>query len=145
MRFSSLVLAAILSLLMLVGCGTQLAASPPAATRSPDDEAIAAAFKARVSGVQVTGEGTVTRVLADDIEGDRHQRFIVRISSGQTLLIAHNIDVAPRVPDIAPGDAVAFSGIYEWNAEGGVVHWTHRDPTAVHQPGWLRFKGTTYQ
>ncbi|RPI32003.1 MAG: DUF3465 domain-containing protein, partial [Actinomycetota bacterium] len=89
--------------------------------------------------------GTVIRILADDTEGDRHQRFIVRLASGQTLLIAHNIDVAPRVADLREGDAVAFRGVYQWNAEGGLVHWTHHDPDGSHAPGWIRHEGRTYE
>jgi hypothetical protein len=84
------------------------------------------------------------RVLIDDEEGSRHQRFILRLPSGQTLLVAHNIDVAPRVQDLRPGDTVAFRGVYEWSAEGGTVHWTHRDPDGSHAAGWLRHAGRRY-
>ncbi len=84
-------------------------------------------------------------MLADDNEGARHQRFIVRLDSGQTLLVAHNIDIAPRVEGLAAGDVVAFRGVYEWNAEGGTVHWTHRDPGGVHAAGWLRYDGRLYE
>jgi hypothetical protein len=95
--------------------------------------------------VQVTGAGTVTRVLSDDNDGGRHQRFILTLASGRTLLVAHNIDIAPRLPSLKVGDKVEFSGIYEWNPQGGVVHWTHRDPSGKHQAGWLRYAGRTYQ
>jgi len=106
---------------------------------------VSRAFHDRLNNVQVMSEGTVTRVLADDNEGSRHQRFLLRLKSGQTVLIAHNIDVAPRVTDLRPGDNVAFSGEYEWNERGGVVHWTHKDPSGNHVPGWLRFDGKVYQ
>jgi beta-lactam-binding protein with PASTA domain len=109
------------------------------------DEAAARAFEQHKSGIQLKGEGTVTKVLADDSDGGRHQRFILRLASGQTLLIAHNVDIAPRVPSLQSGDSVAFSGIYEWNSEGGVVHWTHRDPDGQHPAGWLKHDGSTYQ
>ena len=89
--------------------------------------------------------GAVERVLADDNDGSRHQRFIVRLASGQTLLIAHNIDVAPRVAGLARGDTVSFSGIYEPNNKGGVVHWTHHDPSGRHPAGWIEHKGHRYQ
>src|SRR5882672_1092008 len=104
-----------------------------------------AAFTEQKSGTQVAGEGIVTKLLADDTEGSRHQRFILTLSSGQTLLIAHNIDIAPRLDSLKSGDSVAFSGLYEWNAKGGVIHWTHRDPNGRHQAGWLKHAGQTYQ
>lgn len=97
------------------------------------------------SGQQVQGEGEVIRILADDNDGSRHQRFIVRLGSGRTLLIAHNIDVAPRVPSISVGDKVSFNGQYEWNDKGGVIHWTHRDPQNRHQAGWIENRGKRYQ
>lgn len=97
------------------------------------------------SGQQVQSGGEVIRVLSDDNDGSRHQRFIVRLSSGRTLLIAHNIDLAPRVPSIRVGDTVSFNGEYEWNDKGGVIHWTHRDPQNRHQAGWVEHKGKRYQ
>ena len=97
------------------------------------------------SGQQVQAGGEVIRVLSDDNDGSRHQRFIVRLSSGRTLLVAHNIDVAPRVPSIRAGDTVSFSGEFEWNDKGGVIHWTHRDPQNRHLAGWIEYKGKRYQ
>src|SRR4051812_49352144 len=75
-----------------------------------DDSPIGRAFKNRTSNVQVEGEGEVTRMLADDLSGSRHQRFIVRLKSGQTVLIAHNIDIAPRIAELQEGDSVRFNG-----------------------------------
>jgi hypothetical protein len=109
------------------------------------DQVLADAYAQQRSGLQVTGEGVVTRVLSDDNEGGRHQRFILALTSGQTLLVAHNIDIAPRIPSLSEGDSVKFSGVYEWNDEGGVIHWTHRDPDGSHQPGWLEHDGLLYQ
>lgn len=107
--------------------------------------AIGQAFRNRASDVQVRGRGTVLRVLGDDTRGSRHQRFILRLPSGQTILVAHNIDLAPRVPGLSKGDVVGFNGIYEWNSKGGVVHWTHRDPDGRHEAGWLAHDGHRYQ
>ncbi len=109
------------------------------------DSSITEAFETRSSDVPVTGSGEVLRILADDVNGDRHQRFILRLDSGQTLLVAHNIDLAPRLPGLNAGDVVEFSGEYVWNDQGGVIHWTHKDPRGQHQAGWLKLKGKTYQ
>jgi hypothetical protein len=129
------------------GPAPSAAAAPPAAL-APDiagNATIARAFANRARDVPVSGAGVVSRVLSDDREGDRHQRFLVRLPSGQSILIAHNIDVAPRVPNLHVGDRIEFEGEYVWNAQGGLVHWTHRDPSGHHRTGWIRYGGRTYQ
>jgi hypothetical protein len=94
---------------------------------------------------QVRGQGVVVKVLPDDNKGSRHQKFIIELSSGQTILIVHNIDLAPRVSPLSAGDTVQFNGEYEWNEKGGLVHWTHHDPKGRHEAGWLKVSGRTYQ
>ena len=107
--------------------------------------ALSAAFENRQSDLQVHAEGKVLRILSDDNDGSRHQRFILRLDSGQTILVAHNIDLAPRIVSLRTGDSVEFVGEYEWNPEGGVIHWTHRDPGGTHVDGWLKHGERTYQ
>ena len=111
----------------------------------PADSALTAAFENHRSNVQVQGSGSVSKILSDDNEGSRHQRFIVRMASGHTVLIAHNIDLASRVSSLKTGDPVEFYGEYEWNERGGVVHWTHSDPQRSHVDGWIKHNGQTYQ
>jgi hypothetical protein len=110
-----------------------------------DDSAIGRAFNTKMSGIQVEGKGLVTRILSDDPTEPRHQRFVVRLASGHTLLITHNIDIAPRVDGLREGDGISFNGEYLWNPEGGMVHWTHHDPKGRHVTGWLKHNGRTYQ
>ncbi len=110
-----------------------------------DDITLASAYENRKSNVQVGGSGVVIRNLADDTSGSKHQKFILKLSSGQTLLISHNIDLAPRINSLHKGDTVTFYGEYEWNSKGGVVHWTHHDPRGNHVGGWLKHDGATYQ
>jgi hypothetical protein len=109
------------------------------------DDPIGHAFASRASDVQVEGEGKVISILADDLDGSRHQRFIVQLASGQTLLITHNIDIAPRITGLQVGDSVSFNGEYVWNEKGGVIHWTHHDPQGRHVAGWVIHDGKTYK
>ncbi len=85
----------------------------------------------------------MTRLLPDDTEGARHQRFLVRIADGLTILVAYNRDLAPPIP-LQPGDSVALRGEYIWNDRGGMVHWTHHDPARRHEPGWVEYHGRRY-
>jgi len=115
--------------------------STPEAKNDP----IARAFANRTSDVQVEGEGTVTKLLADDLKGSRHQRFIVELASGQTLLVSHNIDIAPRIESLSEGDSVRFYGEYVWNEKGGIIHWTHHDPKGKHVAGWIKHNGRIFK
>lgn len=157
-----------LPIILMLGLSSCNSSSPPADTTLPASDqtgnpsgseqvdssleaqltplsTLEAAFRDQTSGIQVLVTGTVTRMLSDDVEGDKHQRFIIALSNGQTLLVAHNIDIGARVPDAARNHRVYVYGQYEWNAEGGVVHWTHVDPSGSHAAGWIQFDGTRYQ
>ena len=112
---------------------------------SPGDKALKNAFDNKISEIQVGGSGKVIEILPDDNQGSRHQRFILKLNSGQTLLIAHNIDLAPKVKNLKVGDHINFYGEYEWNSKGGVIHWTHHDPNGRHEGGWLNHGGKLYQ
>lgn len=122
--------------------------SAPGAAESSerlDNAALHRAIASRAEDVQIEATGEVIKLLPDDNQGSRHQRFLVRVGEGRTVLIAHNIDLAPRVDALREGDAVSFSGEYVWNEKGGVVHWTHHDPKARHVDGWIRHEGRTFQ
>lgn len=110
-----------------------------------NDAILQQAYQSQQSDLQVQGLGQVVKVLPDDNDGSRHQKFILKLNSGQTLLVAHNIDLAPRIPNLKVGDIVEFYGEYEWNKKGGVLHWTHKDPQNRHDHGWLKQNGQVYE
>jgi hypothetical protein len=122
-----------------------VAISQSAGTGSQSEQTLARAFEDQKSNFQIEGRGIVTRVLADDVDGSRHQRFIIELDSGQTLLLTHNLDLARRIAAIREGDPISFNGEYEWNPEGGVIHWTHHDPDGQHTAGWIVHNGRKYQ
>jgi len=99
-------------------------------------------FKSRKSGQDVTISAEVIKTLLDDNDGSRHQRFIVK-SGIHSVLIAHNIDIASRVP-VGTGDFLEIKGVYEWNEKGGVIHWTHRDLNQKRPGGWIIYNNKKY-
>jgi len=128
--------------------GATAAPALPRETSTPslsDNAAIARAFANHSRDVRVDGSGSVSRVLSDDNQGERHQRFLVLLPTGQSILIVHNIDIAPRVDNLRVGDEIEFEGEYVWNDRGGLVHWTHHDPSSRHRPGWVKHAGHVYQ
>ncbi|MEA3371072.1 MAG: DUF3465 domain-containing protein [Campylobacterota bacterium] len=143
----------IVSLFIIVGIGlfsfflntpSDLTAQETPHLRENSDK-IEKAFYKKQSDIQVLGVGVVVKILKDDLKGHKHQRFILRLKSGHTILVAHNIDLAPKIHSLKKGDSVEFYGEYEYNKKGGVVHWTHHDPRKRHINGWLKHQHATYQ
>ena len=98
------------------------------------------AFEKKISDVPLTIEGKVAEILADDSDETPHQRFIVQIHGGHTVLVSHNLERAYRVP-VKIGDAIEVHGNYKWNKYGGLIHKTHHDDRGVHEDGWINFAG----
>jgi len=121
----------------------------PQATPTPANdgsEIIKTYFTYKMDGAgPVEGIGVVTRILDDDNDGEAHQRFILQLSNDMTLLIAHNIDVAPRLDGLKVGDTVQFYGYYYYNDEGGGIHWTHKSSDSSHVSGYLIWNGVKYE
>lgn len=99
-------------------------------------------IKARASGKIITIKAKVINILPDDNKGDRHQKMIVKVGEN-TLLLAHNIDIAKRVP-VSINQWIEIKGEYEWNNKGGVIHWTHRDLRNRHENGWIKHNNKKY-
>ena len=110
-----------------------------------DNVALKRAYKQEQSDLQVQSSSIVVKSVRDDLKGSRHQKFILRVAPGLTVLGAHNIDLAPKIEDLKKGATVEFNGEYEWNARGGVIHWTHKSSRNYHESGWLKHNGRTYQ
>jgi uncharacterized protein DUF3465 len=117
--------------------------APPAP--SSTDAAILAAIEGHRSRVWGVAAGTVERLLEDDRKGIPHQRFIIRIETGTTILVDYNLDLAPRITPLDVGDSVVVRGEYHWSGQGGRIHWVHRDPSGAPGGGWLRVRGRLYQ
>ena len=119
---------------LFIGCDTGTSDALIIHQESP----IETYYKEQTSDVQVYVIGEVIKLLPDDLKGSRHQKFIIKLETGATLLIVHNIDLADRVAPLQEGDFVEVYGEYEWNEKGGLVHWTHYDPQGRHPDGWIR-------
>jgi len=120
--------------------------SPEKATSVPVVQStLEQAIQQQRSDVQLQVSGTVFKLLADDLKGSRHQKFLIKTADGHSLLIVHNIDLAPRINSLQNGDSLSVFGEYEWNEKGGLIHWTHHDPAGKHLAGWIKHQGQTYQ
>ena len=95
-------------------------------------------FASYRDGEWVTGWGTVKKILPDDTVPPCHQRFLLVDPTGETLLIANNIDRWPRLADLHVGDIVEFKGEFKDGERGYLVHWTHPDTSGRRPGGYVR-------
>ncbi len=113
-------------------------------TEAVGDAQIIEAQAGHRSKIEVTLSAPVKRLLPEDTRGNPHQKFLLTISNGTTVLVAHNTKLAPHVP-IQEGDVVTIHGEYVWNKMGGLVHYTHHSTSRHHESGWIQFNGQQYQ
>lgn len=109
-----------------------------------DDAQVIEAQSKHWKKVEVTITAPVRKLLPDDTRGLPHQKFLLNLSNGTTVLIAHDTKMAPHVP-IEPGSIVTIHGEYIWNRKGGLIHWTHHTDTPRHEGGWIDFNGSRYE
>lgn len=117
-----------------------------AASQTPDDGAVCAAYSAQRSGTEVVADGTISRLFG--VRQGRtspHEGFLMRLNSGCDLVVRVevNTDFTGDVP-LRAGQRVAVKGEYEYYPRGGVIHWTHRDPRGHHENGYIDANGTMY-
>lgn len=138
--------AALLALLTAAACGR---------SQAPDDGAVCSAYSGQRSHVEVVADGTVTRMLgiapgrpssALRAGSSPHEGFLLRLASGCALIVRveANTDFTGPIP-LNAGQRVSVKGEYEYYPLGGVIHWTHHDPRARHEGGYIQTSGRIYE
>ena len=111
--------------------------------KASDNDIIRAVNDRRRVNYVEGGSMTVTRVLPDDDDGRKHQKWMVRLSNGKTLQAVYNSDMCPEVP-IKVGDVIAMGGMFLWTNSGPMLHWLHHDPRANRPDGYVYVNGNYY-
>jgi hypothetical protein len=116
----------------------------PAFTRTVRD-----LYNAKRSDAWVETTGRVEKLLPDDTDtrdnSDKHQKFLLLVPGDITVLVAHNISTAPRVP-VRQGDTITLRGEYEYTDKGGTIHFTHKPKynSRNARSGYIEFNGQRY-
>ena len=116
----------------------------PASDLQPSQQGILEAQAEQLRKVEVELTAQVCRMLPTDEKGLRHQKFLIRLTNGTTVLVANDLTMGQMVP-CHPGDILDLKGEYIWTKRGGVLHWTHHSDTNEHPGGWIRLGSQTYQ
>lgn len=97
---------------------------------------------ARHSHVESVGQ--VVMLIVPEASSSGCQKFVIKLATGDLVLVNHNIEKAPPVEDLKLGDTVAFAGEYTTGLNGDEVTKTYADPTGAGQAGWIRHNGRVY-
>lgn len=133
---------AIALLAALIGI-TLLWQSRPGYRIEPGFMTVHDAYRYHQTGMMAEVTGTVARLLADDKDDPRNQKFIIRLTNGQSLLVLHDRVAAKPVP-VKVNDTVLVRGEYQWTETGGTLRFTQRDYSARRRHGWIEHQGQRY-
>lgn len=130
MRLCAVALAAVL----MVACGGR---------ETADDKGLHKDIANVSNGAEVTFDATLR---TEPIESGGHERFEVRVQTGEMLEVDHNTTLAPAVP-AHKGDGVVIHGrLYIDPGPVYGVHCTHaKTSSGCPNPGWIEFNNNYYE
>lgn len=141
-KSSRVIGAIVIALVLLIALGLVWQSRPGYEVKS-GFMALDEAHRYRQTGFMAEVDGTVARILMDDKEDRRNQKFTMRLGNGQMVLVIHDQETAGRVP-LSVGDSVLVRGEYVWTETGGTLRHTRRDYSARRLHGWIDHRGERY-
>lgn len=109
-----------------------------------DDGQIIQAQSQQARKVELTVTAPIKKLLREEDYREPHQRFLLILSNGTTVLVANDLKYGTFAP-VQEGNVVRIHGEYIWNEKGGVLHWTHKSDEPNHESGYIDFNGMRYQ
>ena len=130
MRFAAVVAAFVL----VVACGGR---------ETTDDQGLHNDIVNGAGGAEVTFDATI---LTDPAESGGHERFEVRVPTGEMLEVDHNTSLAQVVP-AHKGDGLVIHGrLYIDPGPRYGVHCTHAATSSgCPNPGWIEYANNYYE
>ncbi len=122
------------------------------ATASSTDDANGAVYDAWANGrshIEVTATGSVARILGTRRgPSGMHEGFLLHLRGsagrGLTVRVEDNVDLTGPIP-LTAGDDIEVRGEYVYDASGGLIHDTHRDPRGRRDGGYVKVGGKVYE
>jgi hypothetical protein len=109
----------------------------------PDDQALHHDILGNANGAEVTFDASL---LSDPVESGGHERFEVRVPTGEMLEVDHNTNLGQPVP-ARKGDGVIIHGqLYIDPGPRYGVHCTHAHTSGgCPNPGWIEYNNNYYE
>ena len=127
-------LALVAATLVLVACGGR---------ETPDDQGLHSDIQQNLSGTEVTFDAMI---LTEPADSGGHERFEVRVPTGEMLEVDHNTSLAQEVP-AHKGDGLVIHGqLYIDPGPRYGVHCTHAQTSSgCPDPGWIEYNSNYYE
>ena len=110
---------------------------------APDDQALHQDIVNDTNGAEVTFDATVTN---NPEEAGGHERFQVKVPTGEMLEVDHNTTLAPAVPVHAGDHVVVHGQLYIDPGPRLGVHCTHAHTSSgCPSPGWIMLGDNYYE
>ena len=110
---------------------------------APDDQALHQDIVNDTNGAEVTFDATVTN---NPEEAGGHERFEVKVPTGEMLEVDHNTTLAPAVPVHAGDHVVVHGQLYIDPGPRLGVHCTHAHTSSgCPSPGWIMLGDNYYE
>jgi hypothetical protein len=108
-----------------------------------DDQTLHQDIVSNANGAEVTFDATV---VSDPVKAGSHERFQVKVPSGEVLEVDHNTGLATYVPARAGDQLVIHGKLYIDPGPRIGVHCTHSHTSSgCPIPGWILFANTYYE
>jgi hypothetical protein len=126
-----------------------IACAGPGGGNDAGNGAVYDAWRAGRSNVEVTVQGSIASMLGTAAgPSGEHEGFLLHLRGasghGLTVRVEDNVDLTGPVP-LSAGEDVEVRGEYVYDPSGGVIHYTHRDPSGRHAAGFIRAGDALYQ
>ena len=110
---------------------------------SPDDQTLHQDIVTNANGAEVTFDATV---VSEPVNAGDHERFSVKVPTGETLEIDHNTRLATYAPVRAGNQVIIHGKLYIDPGPRYGVHCTHAHTSGgCPVPGWIEFNSTYYE
>ena len=112
-----------------------------------DNGKICGLYASGASDVEVIGQGSVLAILGTrNGPSGVHEGFLLKLTGGCDLMVRveTNVGITGPLP-LHPGETATVKGVFDDDADGGVIHWTHHDPSGRHIAGYVEAGGKIYQ
>ena len=113
----------------------------------PNNGAACNDYASQSSGNEVLVSGHVVALLGTrESRSGKHEGYLVKLNKNCDLLlkVETNTSITGPIP-FTHDEPIVLKGVYVYDPLGGLIHWTHHDPSGRHMNGYVIAGGKSYR